>query len=466
MLYNFSKCILGEIIIMLNQIRIIVEQIVDGKIINKEIVTEQAVTNVNNISELGFNHQQQIKILKGCQEGLLKIQSQFLEEHITQCPKCNFKLKYAGTVLSYFHSVFTDHKVSVKRKKCCNKECGWTSVPSINSLFKTNSHPDLSKLQTEMACNHTYREAQKIMNAYSYYPRSINNHEHIYRTVESVGNYISQHQITDVPENIAQTEELICQVDGGHLKSKEENVRSFEAIASVVYSPKNIIYSEQDNKSKVPRGKITSKHCAASALDDNLATIKQQTLIAALKQGMTAETKVVALCDGATNCWNVVQSLEGQCHSITRILDWFHISMKFQNISLEEQSNKKLDSIKWNIWNGKIEVGLSIFDEIIAETKNNKMKIRLIKLKNYLENNKSYLVNYAERFNAGKVISSSVAESNIESLINKRCKGKQHMKWSREGVHPLLQIRASCASNDWYCFGSFYTLQATTQVAA
>jgi len=93
------------------------------------------------------------------------------------------------------------------------------------------------------------------------------------------------------------------------------------------------------------------------------------------------------------------------------------------------------------------------------------MKDRIKKLRTYLENNKKYLVNYSERHKLGKVISSSLAESNVESLINKRCKGKQHMQWSREGVHPLLQVRASCASNDWIQFGSNYVLNATAKAA-
>lgn len=74
------------------------------------------------------------------------------------------------------------------------------------------------------------------------------------------------------------------------------------------------------------------------------------------------------------------------------------------------------------------------------------MKYRLITLKNYLKDNEGYLINYAKRYNSGKTISSSISESNIEKLINKRCKGKQHMKCSRYGVHPLLQIRACCVS--------------------
>jgi len=452
---------------MKNKIRITIEHVVDGKAIETNVTLEQTVSKPKNISELGFNHKQQIDIIKSCQESFLKAQSKFLEEDVEYCPRCGSKLMYVGTVSSHFHSVFTDHKVPVKRKKCCNKKCNWFSIPSISSLFETNVHPDLSKLQTEAACNHTYREAQNIMNAHSYYHRKINNHEHIYRTVDIVGNYISRHQITEIPDNIDPVESLVCQIDGGHLKSDEKDHRSFEVLTSVVYSPENVIYQEKSpDNNEVPRGKITSKHCAASSLDDNLATIKRQTLVAALKQGMTAETHVIALCDGAVNCWNVIQELEGRCCSITKILDWFHIAKRFQNISLPKYLDEKLDHIKWCMWHGQSAKGLLRFDEIINKTRVNKMKARLVQLKCYLENNETYLVNYKERYDAKKVISSSLAESNVETLINRRCKGKQHMKWSRKGVHPLLQVRASCASNDWYYFGSKYVLSAVTQRAA
>ena len=39
-----------------------------------------------------------------------------------------------------------------------------------------------------------------------------------------------------------------------------------------------------------------------------------------------------------------------------------------------------------------------------------------------------------------------MAESTVESLINQRCKAKQHMSWTREGLHGLLQIRAAVLS--------------------
>jgi hypothetical protein len=452
---------------MADQIRITVEHIANGKVVRTKVTLEHPVSKPRDISELGFNHQQQIDIIKGCQEEFLKAQSEFLEENIDRCPKCGSKLKYSGNVSSHFHSVFTDHKLPVKRKKCCNEKCNWTSVPSISSLFKTNSHPDLSKLQTETACNHPYREAQRIMNAFSYYSRKANNHERIYRTIEIVGDYISRHPITDIPENIAPAKELVCQVDGGYLRSNEEDQHGFEALASIVYSPENVIYQGGKPDNKEPsRGEIISRHCAASALDDDLATIRRQTLMAALKQGMTPETNVTALCDGASNCWNVIRELEGRCRSVEKILDWFHVAKRFQNVSLPEYLVERFDHIKWCIWHGQSEKGLGRFDEIINKTHPGKVKTRLIKLKRYLENNKGFLVNYEERYSAGRFISSSIAESTIETLINRRCKRKQHINWSRKGVHPLLQVRASCASNDWRCYGSAYVFNAMTQAAA
>jgi len=451
-----------------NGIQITAKQVVNGEVTEEVILVNHSVTKVTSIDQLGFTHLEQIELLRNCQESLLKAQSHSLQSEQSVCPKCDTRLKFAGSVLSEFHSVFTDHKVSVRRKKCCNKACGWTSVPSISSLFNTNVHPDLAKLQTEMACNHTYRESEKIMTAMSGHLRKVNNHKHIHRTVELVGNYISEHLINDTSESVATASTLICQVDGGHLKSKDPSSRSFEVLTSAIYNPEHVKYPAKKEtqileKDDLPRGQILSKHCAASALDDDAVSIKQQTLWAARKEGMTVETHLIALCDGARNCWHVIESLEDQCGQVTKILDWFHIAKRFTHIVLPKYLTKKLDKLKWCIWHGKVEEGLSRFESIIEKTRAQKIKVRLMALQTYLQNNKDYLVNYSKRHQAGDVISSSFAESTVESLINKRCKGKQHMMWTREGAHPLLQVRACAASNDWAYQAENYVLKAITQ---
>ena len=278
-------------------IQIICESSEDNKSETVTIISSD-VKEVNGILDLGLRHAQQLEILRKIQDQILKLQSPQLREKIDVCPQCGSKLRRNGYTNSEFHSVFTDHKVSAIRQRCCNKDCNWASVPSIRSLFGSSMHPDLIKLQCETGSEHTYREAQTILNKQSIEPRKVNNHESVHHVVESVGQYISETLETEVfPEPLI-ADELIIQVDGGHIKDKSSEQRSFEAMTAVVYQPGNVIYSIS---AKDHRGKITNKNCAASACDDAQNYMKKATLIAAEKQGIGQSSQLTALCDGAAN---------------------------------------------------------------------------------------------------------------------------------------------------------------------
>ena len=124
---------------------------------------------------------------------------------------------------------------------------------------------DLVKLQTELGSNYTYRESEQLFSAFSRSKRFINNHDRIKQTAEQVGGQVGAlHQIESTLAAFGAAEELIINIDGGHINTTEEGKRSFEAMT--------------------------------------------------------------ALCDGADNCWQIVDSLTPLCASITRILDWFHLS--------------------------------------------------------------------------------------------------------------------------------------------
>ena len=176
-------------------------------------------------------------------------------------------------------------------------------------------------------------------------------------------------------------DELIIHVDGGHIKSTEEDHRSFEAMAAVVYQPHSIIPNTKNT-----RNTIASKHCAASAMSDSQEQMKRRTIIAALKQGMTPKTKITALCDGADNCWNVIDALEPMAASIDRILDWFHLSMKIQNIPLPEAIKPKLVRIKWHLWRGNSDRAIQRLTSLITACSGVASE-RLSKLKTYIVNN-------------------------------------------------------------------------------
>jgi hypothetical protein len=64
-------------------------------------------------------------------------------------------------------------------------------------------------------------------------------------------------------------------------------------------------------------------------------------------------------------------------------------------------------------------------------------------LESYLALNAAALVNYGRRYRAGQPISSSRAESVVNNLVNARMNKRQQMRWSPQGAHRVLQVRAA-----------------------
>jgi hypothetical protein len=237
--------------------------------------------------------------------------------------------------------------------------------------------------------------------------------------------------------------ELILNVDGGHVKTIEDK-RSIEAMTSVIYNPNALVANEYET-----RNHIQSKHCAASVKDDSQHQLITNTIVAALKQGINPTTNLTALCDGASNCWKVAEALRPLAGSLTCILDWFHIAKKIQNIALsDEKSKETLNRVKWHLWRGNVDFACARLKQLI-DSGHEKHHDILQKLLNYIQNNKDKIVNYRLRQQQGLVFTSQLAESTVESLINQRCKRQQQMRWSRDGLNPILQIRAAIFSDDW-----------------
>ena len=419
---------------------------------------EKPIREIKSILDLGLRHEEQIELLQKVQDQILNLQSPQICTKTTHCPRCGSKLTKSGYKTSEFNAVFTDHKVAVQQKRCVN--CHWHHTPSIRSEFGTAMHPDLAKLQCEIGSSHTYREAQKILNKKACHSRRVNNHERILQVIHSVGGEITKTKSKESTSYAVPASELIMQVDGGHLKDKNPEMRSFEAMTAVVYRPESI-HRDPTNC----RGQLLSKHCAASSLADNQTYMFESTLVAAKKQGLTQDTWLTALCDGASNCWSIVDSLSSYCKGITRVLDWFHISMKFKNIAVPEHQKKDFEKAKWHLWRGKVDQAILKLTHVMDSIKNSKQLNKLNKLKFYIENNRDNIVDYGTRKQQGLVFTSHLAESTVENLINQRCKGQQHMRWTREGLHPLLQVRAFIASNDWCVSWQEKILGAMTNAA-
>ena len=65
-----------------------------------------------------------------------------------------------------------------------------------------------------------------------------------------------------------------------------------------------------------------------------------------------------------------------------------------------------------------------------------------------IRSNRTVLVDYGARHRAGRRVSTSLAESAVNSLVAKRMVKNQQMRWSPSGAHLMLQVRAAMVNGN------------------
>jgi hypothetical protein len=143
-----------------------------------------------------------------------------------------------------------------------------------------------------------------------------------------------------------------------------------------------------------------------------------------------------------------------------RILDWFHVPMKFQaeerpvlgctQIDAEERSafEHRIRGANWLVWHGKSRKGvarLKALDEELLRRPGYEFDTLWWNINGvmcYVRDNPG-LVNYARRHHKGLPVSSSIDESAVNQVVSLRMAKKRQMRWSDEGAHLLAQVRAN-----------------------
>ena len=277
------------------ELRVVVEKVSvsSQEVVKRDTLKVYDVKAPESILDLGLRHEEQISLLEKVQNSILAAQSKLIAPGHDVCPKCGGMLNKRGYTKSNFHSVFTDHKVGIQKHQCRNPECNWHSAPTTTSVFGTSIHPDLAKLQCEQGALYSYRKAQSNLEKFTVHRRPVNNHNKIKLMTNQVGEVLAEENLKPPTKKdcAPPADELIVQVDGGHIPIKEKGKRSFEALSAVIYRPESIRTIDRHHR------EIESKSCALSARDDELATIKTYLLNAARKQGLVNETEVIALAD-------------------------------------------------------------------------------------------------------------------------------------------------------------------------
>jgi len=191
--------------------------------------------------------------------------------------------------------------------------------------------------------------------------------------------------------------------------------------------------------------------------------------------GIGGDVPVTVLCDGGEDA--AVASRLG--NRSMRILDWFHIGMRFQHLLLglkglqgidddeRERLHRSAEGAKWFLWHGKAQRCLERLGELRRDTGWVGKRNALGKLVAYLEGNTRWLTNYADRWRRGLPISSAGAESAVDHVIGQRMKTNGHARWSRRGANHLLQVRCAVLNGqDVRNFKRWYPTQRPTPRAA
>lgn len=419
--------------------------------IDTDVIVEQKELKTKGLSfpttfnEFGIRHKEQIELIKNAQDFFLEFQCNFFAEQ-PSCPKCGKKTKKNGKFSSDFHDVFSDHRVTVQRLGC---SCGWQSNHSIQGIYGNASHPELVKLQVNHASDKSFDKASKILNDICCASRKINNHATLIHNVTKVGTALEELKLAEQwAKSDKEALQIILNIDGGHVQHKEQGSHSFEELVTTAYLPEDLIAISSS------RNNIINKVSVGSAKSDKQKTIKELTKNACLKLGMSKQTVITALTDGATNCWSVCDYLSGYCSKIVKVLDWFHIGKKFKEreSKIPKDLVDRYNDSKWKLWHGKAEESIQHLIKIQQELNDSIAVEKINELINYINNNINSIVNYEERKNKNQPFTSQLAEASINSIINERQKNKK-MQWTREGAHNILQIRTSVFSknfdSDW-----------------
>ncbi len=127
--------------------------------------------------------------------------------------------------------------------------------------------------------------------------------------------------------------------------------------------------------------------------------------------------------------------------------------MPLAPLDLAQVDVERLRHLLWNGHHDKVCEALGrivswakeaiVLNEPSVEAKARRLVTRCTELRAYVENNEGALIDYGQRYRAGKPISTSRAEGTVNQLVNARMNKRRQMRWSPRGAHRVLQARAA-----------------------
>jgi len=436
----------------------------EGEVKTTELVTISRPGVVSTLAEIGLMLDETKTLLAKLQVSMLCGQVAEYAAHHRFCAACGMLQPLKDRRTRRLQTLFGTVEVEAPRFKVCR--CRLTTsvaevtVSPVCALLTARCTPELERVQAELGARTSFRDGARILEALL--PVSPANHESLRTRTHAVALQLEADDrqaaadvtaVQDGPDKVAAADASrpIVMLDGAYIRAVPgHQVRNFEAICGKVEH----------------EGHATRRF----ALVRSVAEQPHALLRAALQgQGWREGDAVTVISDGDPALPALVRSATGG--PVEYILDWFHLSMRVHHVEQVTRglcaveppllaslghAQADVERLRHLLWNGYHEKACETLGRIVswtetatmlnepaAEAKVGRLVARCAELRSYIESNEGALIDYGERYRAGKPISTSRAEGTVNQLVNARMNKRRQMRWSPRGAHRVLQVRAA-----------------------
>jgi len=398
---------------------------------------------------LGLRLDEAKQLLAGVQQVMTEYQIEEYVKQQRQCSHCGQLLACKGHHQIGIRTLFGKLTLSSPRLYTCpcqpRKPRSWSPVAA---LFSERSTPELLCQEVRWASLLPYGVTVKLLGDLLSMEHQLSTStisRHVHQVAERLEGELGDEQssfIEGCPDQWYQLPEppapLVVSLDGGYVHARSSESRkdgSFEVIVG---------------KSTTGEG-ISTRFGLVSGYDPKPRRRLFEILQA---QDMQMNQAITFLTDGGDSVRDLTEGLNPLA---AHILDWFHITMRLtvlgqmgKSVLVEhkgEQFEEELERVKWFLWHSNVYKALQVLEclelgvDAQASPEARKLARTLHEFEQYIRTNHSSIPNYGDRYRNEEAISSAVAESTVNQIVSKRFVKKQQMRWTRRGVHLLLQIR-------------------------
>jgi len=453
--------------------RMIIEARLEDGPVGSEPIRLAAFERVDGeLEQLGLSLAEGKHLAHEAQRALIDLQTRIFVAASRTCAQCGAKLSVKARHTIRYRTVFGNVSIDspqLRACKCSHSKNG-KSLSPLALAIPLRLSPELEYLQVNWAAHLPYAVAAALLKETLPIDRAIST-SGLRNRVWAVGQELDDKAESAIrgehayPLSTSEVKIVAMAVDSAWLRHRPSRQEQDEAKLAQYFPSKrpppngrhvNIIAGRAvrgDGSCRVygyVNREVTS---AASRLDHFLS-----------EQGVAQDQKVTIVSDGAGE---FEKAVNGSKRPLTRILDWFHIAMKFRAI---EQSVLKfpdllapngrsvkdeIASAKWLTWHGKAAEAVArikcIHDMVGLTPEHPAYSALWWNLRGtywYLEANREYLVNYGWRYRRDMPISSSIAESAVNEVVSLRCAKKRQMRWTNKGAHLLIQVRVAVLNGE------------------